>query len=63
MKDNTDLSGYQMRISQLGAEVATTKNLYDVFVKTRQPSYGSGKKLMPNNSGVSPMKRVNQFDH
>ncbi|KAL4438399.1 hypothetical protein ABPG74_009438 [Tetrahymena malaccensis] len=61
IQNNTDLSDYQMRISKLGAEVATTKNLYDVFVKTRQPSYGSGKKLMPNNSGVSPIKKVSQF--
>lgn len=47
-----------MRMSRLGAEATTTKNLYDVFVKTRNQSYGSGQKLMPNNSGVSPMKNV-----
>ena len=32
-------------MSQLGAENATNKNLYDVYIqaKTRQPTYGSGK--------------------
>lgn len=61
VKETADISDYQNRVTKLGADVTTTKNLYEVFAKVRQPSSSSGKKLMPNNSGVSPMKRIDQF--
>lgn len=35
-KDNAEkMKDYEKKITQLGAEVVTTKNLYDVFIKSK----------------------------